>query len=101
MKKVQIFKVEYTISTRRDENWIAYVAAYNSDSAIKYVARFVKNGRIVVTTMDIVSRLDGVTDEVRKLIAQPLLPVGKEKKEEDNEATELTPQRKKSIVPKD
>lgn len=100
MKKVEIYKVEYTISTRRDENWIAYVASYDVDSAIVYVNRFVRDGRVIVNSISTVCRLDGVTDKVRKLIAQPLLPVGKEEKEEEETPDDSKPV-KRSIVPKD
>lgn len=96
MKKVQIYKVEYTISTRRDENWTAFVAAYDTDSAVTYVNSFVKGGRVIVNALSNMCRLDGVTSDVRKLIATPLLPVGKKEEKEE----ETVPQKKKSIVPK-
>lgn len=99
MKKVEIYKVEYTISTRREENWIAFVAAYDVDSAVKYVNRFVRNGRVIVNAISTMCRLDGVTDNVRKLIAQPLLPVGKP--EEEKEEEDETKPQKRSIVPKE
>ena len=90
---VNIYKVDYEISTRPNENWIAFIAAYSSDEARRYLESFVKDGRVIVNTMSNESRLDAVSDEVRKIIAQPIIGEQKEEKPQKKE-------QKKSIVPK-
>ncbi len=101
MKKVEIYKVEYNISNRPEESWVAFVAGFTSKSVIEYVEGFVE-GRVMINSMTTMSRLDAVTNEVREFIAAPLLPlvaVGKEDVEEKKLEGEKIP-RKKSIVPK-
>ena len=107
MKKVEIYKVEYTITTQPDTNWNAYVAGFNSQSVIEYVEGFVE-GRVQINSMTTVSRLDAVTNEVREFIAAPLLPFGEEETVSEDteqpdvqdEQDESQPVKKKSIVPK-
>jgi hypothetical protein len=94
-KVVNIYKVDYEISNRPNENWIAYIAAYSSDEARNYLDSFVHGGRVIVNTMSNESRLDAVTDEVRKVIAQPIL--GEQPKKEEEKPKK---EQKKSIVPK-
>lgn len=107
MKKVEIYKVEYNISNRPNENWEAFVAGFDSPSVIKYVRGFVKDGNVVVNSMTTMCRLDAVTDELRRFIAQPLIgkQVNKESEPESEEEVVVEennniPIKKKSIVPK-
>ena len=95
MKKVEIFKVEYLINGR-DEDWVACIAGFNSTDVTEYLESFCRPNRVQVNSMTTLSRLDGVTDEVRELIAQPFLgtQVGKEAPVEEDK-----PQ-KRAIVPK-
>ena len=92
-KVVNIYKVDYEISNRPNENWIAYIAAFSSDEARNYLDSFIQSGRVIVNTMSNESRLDAVTDEVRKVIAQPILGLGAKEEKPKKE-------QKKSIVPK-
>lgn len=106
-KKVDVYKVEYDIKNRPDENWVAYIAGFDVESVHVYLEGYVQGGGVHVNTISTVGRLDSVTDAVREFIAQPLLgekvdlnapaPVGEEKEVVVNESL---PVKKKSIIPK-
>jgi len=101
MKKVEIYKVEYVISTRPDENWVAYVAGFNSRSVQEYIGNYVKNGKVIINSMTTMSRLDAITNEVREFIARPLLGVKEEKANEpQGERVDDSKPVKRSVVPK-
>jgi len=93
--KVEIFKVEYVINGR-DENWVACIAGFNSDDVIDYLIEFCRPAGVRVDSMTTLSRLDGITNKVRELVAQPILgELAVPGKKEDD----VKPQ-KRAIVPK-
>jgi hypothetical protein len=94
-KMVNIYRVDYEMPDRRGESWTAYIAAYSPEEARNYLGKFL-NRNVLINTMSNESRLDAVSDEVRQVIARPILgTVNMEKKEEEEEKK---PQ-KRSIVP--
>jgi hypothetical protein len=96
--KVEIFKVEYVINGR-DENWVACIAGFNSEDVVDYLIEFCRPAGVRVDSMTTLSRLDGITNKVRELVAQPILgklvnePAGPEKEDDSK------PQ-KRAIIPK-
>ncbi len=99
-KKVEIFKVDYVINGR-NEDWVATIAGFTSDDVIRYLEIFCRPNRVQVNSMTTLSKLDGVTDGARELIAQPILgreadPAGEVKQPEEDDSK---PQ-KRAIVPK-
>ena len=97
-KKVEIFKVDYVINGR-NEDWVATIAGFTSDDVIRYLEIFCRPNRVQVNSMTTLSKLDGVTDGARELIAQPILGRQAPKEEEAPEKDTKQPQ-KRAIVPK-
>ena len=97
MKKVEIYKVEYVINGK-DMDWVACIAGFNGDDVTKYLEQFCQPNRIVVNSITTLSRLDGVTDEVRELIAQPFL--GRPTEAVGEETVDETKPQKRAIIPK-
>ena len=100
-KVVQVFRVDYEITNRPEEKWTAYVAGHTGEEVQKYIENFVTTGRVVINTLSQESRLDAVTDEVRRFIAQPLLGViNNEPPAEEEEKKDNKKPQKRTIVPK-
>jgi len=95
-KKVEVYRLDYEMTDNKDQTtWTAYIAAYSSQEATDYLYGLLRNRKIVINSLSTECRLDAVTDEVRKAIAQPML--GKQQK---TEKTEQKQTQKRSIVPK-
>jgi len=92
-KRVEVYRLDYEMDGNRDQSWTAYIAAYSSDEATRYLYTLLNTRRIIINSLSTECRLDAVTDPVRKKIAEPMLP----KKSSDNPQKQA---QKRSIVPK-
>ena len=102
-KKVDVYKVEYEISNRPEENWEAYIAGFDVESVHQYLDGYVQGGKVHVNTVTTIGRLDSVTDAVREFIAQPLIGEQINLDAEDvviELPDESTPVKKRPIIPK-
>lgn len=86
-------KVEYTLKNNgRNETWTAYIAGRNTDEVLKYLRSVVRQD-VNVTQISDSGRLDAVTDELRQIIAKPI--VAREVEKAKNEAKKPGPGRPK------
>lgn len=67
-------KVDYSFRGKdgKNENWTACIAGRNTDEVLKYLRGVVRQD-IKVTQINEVGRLDAVTDELRQIIAKPVV----------------------------
>ena len=92
MANINVIRIEYELPNKPDYKWIAVVAAYTPDEAVKYLRKNL--GNIKVTTIESKTRLDAISDEVRSVILKasgPKKRVKDDPSEEETSKDTLTP----------
>jgi len=94
-KTINVIRVDYELPNKPDFKWIANIAAYSDDEALKFLRK--KLGNIKVISIERKTRLDAITNEVEETIVKPY----KEKFEKEEKESKKELKSKKPLAKKD